>query len=91
LLALAILVSPVFYGTLTLGWLVALTLIVAGLALCARGTPGMLIVGIIAIIIGIVALVLPGIGVATVILLVAVALIILGLELIVSGLLGRWV
>jgi uncharacterized membrane protein HdeD (DUF308 family) len=91
LLALAILVAPLFWGGLTLGWLVALTLIFLGLAFCARGTPGMLIVGIIAVIIGFVALVWPAIGVATIVLLVAIGLIILGLELIVSGILGRWV
>ena len=91
LLALAILVAPLFYGGLTLGWLVALTLIVLGAAVAARGTPGMLIVGIIAVILGFVALVWPAIGVATIVLLVAIGLIIFGLELIVSGLLGRWV
>jgi len=91
LLALAILIAPVFYGGLTLGWLVALTLIFVGLAVAARGTPGMLIVGIIAVILGFVALVWPAIGVATIVLLVAIGLIIFGLELIVSGLLGRWV
>jgi len=91
LLALAILVAPLFYGGLTLGWLVALTLIVLGAAVAARGTPGMLIVGIIAVILGFVALVWPAIGVATIVLLVAIGLIIFGLELIVSGILGRWV
>ncbi|MGZ4864246.1 MAG: HdeD family acid-resistance protein [Halobacteriota archaeon] len=91
LLALGILVAPLFWGGLTLGWLVALTLIFVGLAVAARGTPGMLIVGIIAVILGIVALVWPAIGVATIVLLVAIGLIIFGLELIVSGLLGRWV
>jgi uncharacterized membrane protein HdeD (DUF308 family) len=91
LLALAILIAPLFWGGLTLGWLVALTLIFVGLAVAARGTPGMLIVGIIAVIIGFVALILPAIGVATIVLLVAIGLIIFGLELIISGLLGRWV
>ena len=91
LLALAILIAPVFYGGLTLGWLVALTLIFVGLAVATRGTLGMLIVGIIAVILGLVALVWPAIGVATIVLLVAIGLIIFGLELIVSGLLGRWV
>ena len=91
LLALAILVAPLFYGGLTLGWLVALTLIVLGAAVAARGTPGMLIVGIIAVILGFVALVWPAIGVATIVLLVAIGLIIFGLELLVSGILGRWV
>ena len=91
LLALAVLVAPLIYGALTLGWLVALALIFAGLAVLGRGTPGMIIVGIIAIILGFVALILPGIGVATIVLVVAIALIILGLELIVSGIVGRWV
>ena len=91
LLALAILVAPIFYGGLTLGWLVALTLIFVGAAIAARGTPGMLIVGIIAVILGFVALVWPAIGVATIVLVVAIGLIILGLQLVVSGLLGRWV
>ncbi|MGZ4934045.1 MAG: DUF308 domain-containing protein [Halobacteriota archaeon] len=91
LLAAAVLVAPVFVGGLTLGWLVALALIFAGFAFMARGTSGMLIVGIIAAIIGFVALVNPITGVITVVALVAIGLIILGLEFIVSGLLGRWV
>ncbi len=91
LLAVAVLVAPVIAGGLTLAWLVALALIFAGFALMARGTTGMLIVGIIAVIIGFVALVNPITGVITAVALVAIGLIILGLELIVSGLLGRWV
>jgi uncharacterized membrane protein HdeD (DUF308 family) len=91
LLALGVLIAPLFWGGLTLGWLVALTLIFLGFGVAVRGTPGMLIVGIIAVILGFVALVWPAIGVATIVLLVAIGLIIFGLELIVSGLLGRWV
>ena len=91
LLALAVLVAPLIYGTLTLGWLVALALIFAGLAAIGRGTPGMIIVGIIAVILGFVALINPIAGVITAVALLAIALIIFGLMLIVSGLLGRWV
>jgi uncharacterized membrane protein HdeD (DUF308 family) len=91
LLAIAILVWPIVVGGVALGWIVALALIFAGLAAVARGTAGMIIVGIIAFILGFVALVLPGIGVATIVLVVAIGLIVLGLELVVSGLLGRWV
>jgi len=91
LLAIAVLVAPLIYGTLTLGWLVALALIFAGLAVVGRGTAGMTIVGIIAIILGFVALINPISGVITAVALMAIALIIFGLELIVSGLLGRWV
>ncbi len=91
LLALAVLVAPLIYGTLTLGWLVALALIFAGLAAIGRSTPGMIIVGIIAVILGFVALINPIAGVITAVALLAIALIIFGLMLIVSGLLGRWV
>lgn len=91
LLALGILVAPYFWGALTLGWLVALTLIFLGFAVAARGTPGTVIFGIIAVIIGFAALIWPSIGVATIVLLVAIGLIILGLRLLVSGFLGRWV
>ena len=91
LLAAAVLVAPIFAGGLALGWLVALALIFAGFAFMARGTLGMLIVGLIAVIIGFVALVNPITGVITAVALVAIGLIILGLELIVSGLLGRWI
>ena len=91
LLALAVLVAPLIYGTLTLGWLVALALIFAGLAAIGRGTPGMIIVGIIAVILGFVALINPIAGVITAVALLAIALIIFGLMLIVSGIVGRWV
>ncbi|MDD1721013.1 MAG: DUF308 domain-containing protein [Euryarchaeota archaeon] len=91
LLALAVLIWPVFAGGLALGWLVALALIFAGVALIARGTPGMIIVGIIVLIIGFVALIFPSLGVITAVALLAIGLIVLGLALIVSGLLGRWV
>lgn len=91
LLALAVLVSPLIWGGLTLAWLVALALIFAGFAAIGRGTPGTIIVGIIAVVAGFVVLVYPPLGVATAVLLLAIALIIFGLELIVSGLLGRWV
>ena len=91
LLALAVLVSPLIWGGLTLAWLVALALVFAGFAAIGRATPGTIIVGIIAIIIGFAVLVYPPLGVATAVLLLAIALIVFGLELIVSGLLGRWV
>jgi uncharacterized membrane protein HdeD (DUF308 family) len=90
LLAIAILVYPIVVGGVALGWIVALALIFAGFAVAARGTPGMTIIGIIAVILGIVALFNPISGVLTATALVAIALIIFGLELIVSGLLGRW-
>ncbi len=91
LIALAILIAPIFAGGLALGWLVALALIFAGVALIARGTPGMIIVGIIVLIIGFVALIFPSLGVITAVALLAIGLIVLGLALIVSRLLGRWV
>ena len=91
LLAVAVLVAPVFIGGLTLAWLVALALIFAGFAAIGRASPGMILVGIIAVVIGFVVLVYPPLGVATAILLLAIALIVLGLQLLVSGLLGRWV
>lgn len=91
LLALAVLVSPLIWGGLTLAWLVALALIFAGFAAIGRGTPGTIIVGIIAVVAGFVVLVYPPLGVATAVLLLAIALIVFGLMLIVSGILGRWV
>jgi len=91
LLALAVLVAPLVIGGLTLAWLLALALIFAGFTAIARGSPGMIIVGVIAIIVGFVVLVYPPLGVVTAVALLAIALIIFGLELIVSGLLGRWV
>ncbi len=91
LLALAVLVSPLIWGGLTLAWLVALALIFAGFTAIGRGTPGTIIVGIIAVVIGFAVLVYPPLGIATAVLLLAIALIVFGLELIVSGLLGRWV
>ena len=65
LLAIAILIAPVFYGGLTLAWLVGLALIFMGFVAIARATPGMIIVGIIAVIVGFVVLVYPPLGVAT--------------------------
>ena len=91
LLAIAVLVYPVIVGGIALGWIVALALIFAGLAAVGRGTPGMMIVGIIAIILGLIAIFVPLTGVLTLVLLVAIGLIIFGLQLIVSGLMGRWV
>ena len=91
LLALAVLVSPLIWGGLTLAWLVALALIFAGFAAIGRGTPGTIIVGIIAVVAGFVVLVYPPLGVATAVLLLAIALIVFGLQLLVSGILGRWV
>ena len=91
LLAIGVLVYPVIVGGVALGWIVALALIFAGLAAAGRGTPGMTIVGIIAIILGLIAIFVPLTGVITLVLLVAIGLIIFGLQLIVSGLLGRWV
>jgi uncharacterized membrane protein HdeD (DUF308 family) len=90
LLAIAVLVYPIVVGGVALGWLVALALIFAGFAVASRGTPGMTIVGIIAVILGIVALFNPISGVIAAVGLIAIALIIFGLELVVSGLLGRW-
>ncbi len=91
LLAIAILVSPLIWGGLTLAWLVGLALIFLGFVAIARATPGMIVVGIIAVVVGFVVFIYPPLGVATAVLLLAIALIIFGLELIVSGLLGRWV
>jgi uncharacterized membrane protein HdeD (DUF308 family) len=91
LLAIAILVSPLIWGGLTLAWLVGLALIFLGFVAIARATPGMIVVGIIAVVVGFVVFLYPPLGVATAVLLLAIALIIFGLELIVSGLLGRWV
>jgi uncharacterized membrane protein HdeD (DUF308 family) len=91
LLAIAILVSPLIWGGLTLAWLVGLALIFLGFVAIARATPGMIVVGIIAVVVGFVVFIYPPLGVATAVLLLAIALIIFGLELIVSGLLARWV
>ncbi len=91
IIAATILVYPAIAGTIVLGWLLAIALIIGGIVWIARGTAGHIIAGIIAVIIGIVAIVLPGIGVGLIVLLLAVGLIILGLELIISGIAGRWV
>ena len=90
LIALAILVYPVIGGTLALGWLVAIALIIAGVAFIARGTIGSIIFGIIVFIIGVIALVIPVIGVLTAVALMAIGLILLGIALLISGILGRW-
>ncbi|MGB9213627.1 MAG: hypothetical protein WCB91_12170 [Halobacteriota archaeon] len=89
LLAITIL-APVFYGGLTLAWLVGLAFILMGFVTVARATRGMIVVGIIAVIVGFVVLVYPPLGGATAVLLLALALIIFGLELITADLLGRW-
>ncbi len=89
LLALAILIYPVFAGVVELGWLVAIALIVAGAAFTVRRTRGVQIIGIIALVIGVLALVVPSFGVITAVALLAIGLIVVGLALIVSGLLGR--
>jgi len=91
LLALAVLINPLIYGTLTLVYLLALALIFAGFASLGRGSPGTIIVGVIAIVLGFVVLVYPPLGLGVAVVLLAVALIIFGLEAIVSGILGRWV
>ncbi len=91
LLALAILLYPVFAGVIELGWLVAIALIFAGAALMTRGTWVRIIIGAIVLIIGVVAFVFPALGVITAVALLAIGLILLGLALIISGLLGRWV
>ncbi len=91
LLALAILIYPVFAGTVELGWLVAIALIFAGATLMARAVWWWLILGAIVLIIGIVAFVFPSLGVITAVALLAIGLIILGLALIAYGILGRWV
>jgi hypothetical protein len=44
LLAIAILVSPLIWGGLTLAWLVGLALIFLGFVAIARATPGMIVV-----------------------------------------------
>ncbi len=90
LIALAILVYPVFAGGIALAWLVAIGLIFAGASLVARGSWWMVILGAIALIIGIIAFVFPTLGVITAVALVAIGLIILGIALIISGLLGKW-
>ncbi len=91
LLALAILIYPVFAGTVELGWLVAIALIFAGATLMARAVWWWLILGAIVLILGVVAFVFPSLGVITAVALLAIGLIILGLALIVYGVLGRWV
>ncbi len=91
LLALAILIYPVFAGTVELGWLVAIALIFAGATLMARAVWWWLILGAIVLIIGVVAFVFPSLGVITAVALLAIGLIILGLALIAYGILGRWV
>ncbi|MGZ7182313.1 MAG: DUF308 domain-containing protein [Halobacteriota archaeon] len=91
LIALAILIFPAIAGGIALSWLIALALIFLGAAFISSGTPGRIIIGIIALIIGILAIVLPFIGVGIAVILLAIGLIILGIELLISGLLGRWV
>ena len=68
LLAIAILVSPLIWGGLTLAWLVGLALIFLGFVAIARATPGMIVVGIIAVIVGFVVFLYPPLGVATAVL-----------------------
>ena len=65
LLAIAILVSPLIWGGLTLAWLVGLALIFLGFVAIARATPGMIVVGIIAVVVGFVVFIYPPLGVAT--------------------------
>jgi uncharacterized membrane protein HdeD (DUF308 family) len=79
------------YGVLTLGYLVGLGFLFAGISSAARGTAGSIIVGILSIIVGFFVILNPGIGGITAVLLVAVILVIFGLESIVSGIVGRWV
>jgi uncharacterized membrane protein HdeD (DUF308 family) len=79
------------FGALTLGRVVALSVIFADFAAVGRGTPETIIVGIIDIIIGFVALIKPITGVITAVALIVIALIVFGLELIVACLLGIWV
>jgi uncharacterized membrane protein HdeD (DUF308 family) len=91
LLALAVLINPLIYGSLTLVYLLALGLIFVGFASIGRASPGAILIGIIAIVLGFVVLVYPPLGLGLAVALLAVALIIFGLEAIVSGILGRWV
>jgi uncharacterized membrane protein HdeD (DUF308 family) len=89
ILAAVVIVNPLIYGTLTLVYLLGLALLFAGIALAARGTPGGIIVGIIAVILGFVVIVFPGLGIGLAIALLAIALIVIGLEAIVAGIAGR--
>jgi uncharacterized membrane protein HdeD (DUF308 family) len=101
LLAIAVLVYPLTYGSLILVYLLGLGLIFAGFASIARGTPATMVIGIIGIILAIltfVAIILYppqgvelSLGVVLALVFVALALIIFGLEAIASGVVGRWV
>jgi uncharacterized membrane protein HdeD (DUF308 family) len=90
IIAAYIIAYPVIYGTLTLVYLLGLALIFAGFASIARGTPGMIVVGVISIILGFAVVIYPPLGLVLAVILFAAALIIFGLEAIVSGIMGRW-
>jgi uncharacterized membrane protein HdeD (DUF308 family) len=91
LIAGSVIANPFVYGSLTLVYLLGLSLLFAGIASAARGTVGGIIVGILGIIIGFAVIVFPGLGLGTLVFLLAVFLVIFGLESIASGILGRWV
>jgi uncharacterized membrane protein HdeD (DUF308 family) len=91
LIAGAVIANPFVYGSLTLVYLLGLSLLFAGIASAARGAVGGIIVGILGIIIGFAVIIFPGLGLGTLVFLLAVFLVIFGLESIASGILGRWV
>jgi uncharacterized membrane protein HdeD (DUF308 family) len=91
LIAGSVIANPFIYGSLTLVYLLGLSLLFAGIASAARGTAGGIIVGILGIIIGFAVIIFPGLGLGTLVFLLAVFLVIFGLESIASGILGRWV
>jgi uncharacterized membrane protein HdeD (DUF308 family) len=89
ILAAYVIANPLIYGSLTLVFLLGFSLLFAGIALAALGTPGSMVVGITAVIIGIVVIVFPPIAIGLLIVLLAVALIIIGVEALVAGITGR--
>ncbi len=88
-LAALVIANPFVYGSLTLVYLLGVSLLFAGITLAALGAPGSTIAGIITVILGIVVLVFPQLGIALAIALLAVSLIVIGVEAIVVGITGR--
>ncbi len=89
ILAALVIANPFVYGSLTLVYLLGVSLLFAGITLAALGAPGSTIAGIITVILGIVVLVFPQLGIALAIALLAVSLIVIGAEAIVVGITGR--
>ena len=87
----AMIIGNILLGIFTIIFLLGLGLLFAGLAAASRGTPGAIVVGILAIIAGFIVMINPVIGGWTMVALTGVFVIIFGLELLISGFLARWV